>query len=81
MSNRKLGYSVTVPPFFLLGTLKPNGYSEGLTNRRPKELVEEESAPSFSTEGEKLARQQGDKWKRILLLVIAVTVHNIPGDR
>ena len=31
-----------------------------------------------SKKEEKELRQQAEKWKRILLLVIAVTVHNIP---
>ena len=45
-----------------------------------KTLVEEELAPSIVSDDEKLIKQQGDQWKRVLLLVIAVTVHNIPGD-
>jgi len=51
---------------------------EGLKQRRVKTLVEEELAPSIVSDDEKLIKQQGDQWKRVLLLVIAVTVHNIP---
>lgn len=51
---------------------------QGVTKRRLKTLVEEESAPSVVGDDEKLIKQQAEQWKRVLLLVIAVTVHNIP---
>ena len=53
---------------------------DGLKQRHLKTLAEEESAPSVVIDDEKLIKQQGDQWRRVLLLVIAVTVHNIPGD-
>lgn len=41
---------------------------------------EEESRLGLSHEDySKLHKQSAEKWKRILLLVIAITVHNIPG--
>lgn len=51
---------------------------DGLKQRHLKTLAEEESAPSVVIDDEKLIKQQGDQWRRVLLLVIAVTVHNIP---
>merc|ERR1712135_96477 len=51
---------------------------DGLKQRHLRTLVEEESASCIVNDDEKLSKQQRDQWKRILLLVIAVTVHNIP---
>ena len=39
-----------------------------------------EPAVLSSNKDEKELKQQAEKWKRILLLVIAITVHNIPGN-
>ena len=56
--------------------------SQGLTQRR-KGATEEEEVSSFGGLSEvdvKQQKEQNEKWKRILLLVIAITVHNIPGN-
>jgi zinc transporter ZupT len=47
-----------------------------VTKRRQGSSTQSGSIPSKKEEKE--LRQQAEKWKRILLLVIAVTVHNIP---
>ncbi len=55
---------------------------DGLTKRKvrlPTDGDEEESMFGLSNEESKLIKQSAEKWKRILLLVIAITVHNIPG--
>lgn len=54
---------------------------DGLTKRKAKAQIgdEEELRYGFNDEDDKLLKQSADKWKRILLLVIAITVHNIPG--
>ena len=60
----------------------PASINQGLTQRRNKQPTDEEEEAGFRmmTEGEeKLHKEQSEKWKRILLLVIAITVHNIPG--
>jgi len=57
----------------------PKRSKDGLTKRHVKTLVEEESGPAAAASNdEKLIQRQGDQWRRVLLLVIAVTVHNIP---
>lgn len=54
---------------------------DGLTKRRTKAQIgdEEELRYDLNDEDDKLHKQAAEKWKRILLLVIAITVHNIPG--
>lgn len=54
---------------------------DGLTKRRTKAQIgdEEELRYELNDEDDKLHKQAAEKWKRILLLVIAITVHNIPG--
>lgn len=59
-----------------------NSYQDGLTKRkmmRSQNSDEEESRFGMKDEDDKLHKQSADQWKRILLLVIAITVHNIPG--
>ena len=57
---------------------------DGLTKRKarlPTDGDEEESMLfGLSDEDDKFHKQSAEKWKRILLLVIAITVHNIPGN-
>lgn len=60
----------------------PASVNQGLTQRRNKQPTDEEEEAGFrmmTEREEKLHKEQSEKWKRILLLVIAITVHNIPG--
>ena len=57
-------------------------YKDGLIKRKAQLPTgdEEELRLGLSDEDySKLHKQSDEKWKRILLLVIAITVHNIPG--
>lgn len=57
----------------------------GTKRRRPQPWREEASyhgeSNSIGGKQEALSTSQSVSWKRIFLLIIAITIHNIPGKR
>lgn len=74
-SKKSRGLSAGVQPF------QKSSKDGNVTKRKIKTQMadEEELSYGLSEDDDKSAKQASDKWKRILLLVIAITVHNIPG--
>lgn len=58
--------------------LSHNRDTSQLTQRK-KEYLHDFSTKDIDHEGQ-ISKEQKASWRRILLLIIAITVHNIPGN-